>query len=420
MNKKILSIALCIAVSTGIFVLSSCVNNTSPETIDTQDTRVEETDSPEDINMLPAGEVRIISMNLDGNTPTIEKRAEIMIPRLLEYEPDSIGTQEVIYSWSSVLKNALGEKYGRIGNTDEGPVEKAAASAVYIYYNKEKFDVVASGTVWLTETPTKPAGRTCTWGVFEDKLTGLRYAHVNTHLEWIDDEENKFQMAIIRDLCKQLESLGYPVFATGDFNTSEGSDSYQIMTSTEFIDDSKFVAEKSMDMGTMHGGSPNPVGRKPIDFCFVTGDKMTVHEYEVINSVIDDNTFMSDHNGLFVRATINSLPDQLQFSPVISTDGITMTVKDVRPYVAEITITQADDTFMIDAYRVSAVDPDGNEIVVRQIPSRYLHVEVPSELPCTLTGLSPATEYKVNISPMALTGAYAEPISFTIVTPNIE
>lgn len=372
------------------------------------------------VRMLPAEEVRVISYNLDANTDTIERRAKLLIPHILSYEPDSIGTQEVLYTWGSVLENAIGDKYGRVGITDEGDVEKASASAVYIYYNKEKFDVVASGTVWLTETPTQPAGRTCTWGVFENKKTGFRYAHVNTHLEWVDDEENKYQMTIIRDLCDQLHTLGYPVFTTGDFNTSEGSDSYQIMTSTDFMDDSKFLAEKSMDLATMHRGDPNPTGRKPIDFCFVTGGLMQVHEYEVINSVLEDGTFMSDHNGIFVRSTVSSMPDQLQFAPEISTDGIEVTVHDVRPYVAEISFTQALDTSMIDSYRVSAMDASGNEVCVRTILSRYLHPTPPETLYCTLTGLDAGTEYTVMISPTSLTGTYSSPVTVVIKTPNAE
>ena len=400
-----------------VFLVQSSCSNNHP----IADTEISETNPTgnelEEIRYIPQAEVRVISMNLDGNTPTIESRAELLIPHLLQYEPDSIGTQEVIYTWGAVLKNALGDNYGRVGITDEGDDEKAAASAVYIYYNKEKFDVVASGTVWLTQTPTQPAGRTCTWGVFENKETGFRYAHVNTHLEWVDDEENKYQMGIIRDLCDQLYSLGYPVFATGDFNTSEGSDSYQIMTSTDFMYDSKFRAEKSMDLATMHRGSPNPVGRKPIDFCFVSGDLMEIHEYQVINTVVDSDTFMSDHNGIFVHATVSSLPDQLQFAPKISTEGIEISVVDVRSYVAEITFTQADDNSMIDAYRVWVTDERGNEISVHTILSRYLHPNPPSSFSCTLTGLEAGSEYTINVAPMSLTGTYSSPITTHITTP---
>lgn len=402
MMKKAL---LAILIASLLVVLISCDKNLPIEDI-------------EPTVYAPPEEVRVISINLDGNTPTIEGRAKILIPNLLSYEPDSIGAQEVIYTWGETLETMLGNKYGRIGVTDEGHVQKAAASAVYIYYNKEKFNVIADGTVWLTQTPSRPAGRTCTWAVFENKETGFRYAHVNTHLEWADDGENRYQMGIIRDICQQLTSLGFPVFATGDFNTSEGSDSYEIMTSTDFMFDSKFLATETMDIGTFHGGNPNPIGKKPIDFCFVSGKMMDVHKYEVINSVIDYDTFMSDHNGLFVRATVFAPPDQLQFDPIISTDGISISSADVRPYVIDLKFTVANDDFMIDKYRVAAVDKTGNEIVVREIPSRHFDYDAPVDLNCTLPGLSPGEKYTVNISPMTLVGTYGTPFSVEFITPE--
>lgn len=408
-------IAVILVLILSALLLLSCGNKSIPdnEPFDTLKTENQ-------VRYLPKEEVRVISYNLDGNTPTIEKRAELLIPHILSYEPDSIGVQEVIYTWGSVLKSMIGKKYGRVGVTDEGPVEKPSASAVYIYYNKEKFDVVCSGTLWLTQTPYNPEGRTCTWAVFENKDTGFRYAHVNTHLEWVDDVENMYQMCLVRDLCYQLYECGYPVFATGDFNTSEGSESYHIMTSTDFMADPKFLAIDTMDIGTMHGGNPNPTHKKPIDFCFVSKDMMTAEKYEVINSVVDYETFMSDHNGIFVHATVNSLPAQSDIVPVISTEGISIVSVDARPYVLDIVFTPANDQAMIEKYRVAAVDENGVEVIVREIPSKHASPIPPDELACTLTGLLPECEYTITIAPMTIVGTYGEAFTATYKTPELK
>jgi len=136
------------------------------------------------------------------------------------------------------------------------------------------------------------------------------------------------------------------------------------------------------------------------------------------SSYIYDGEYVSDHNAVFVRATVNSLEKQTDILPdYLTTDGITYEITSVRPYVAEFTFTQADDIFHTDTYRVWAEDKDGNEVVVRTIPSKNIDKNSPAILTCTLAGLSADSEYTVFIAPATMTGTYNNRISFTVKTP---
>jgi len=64
-----------------------------------------------------------------------------------------------------------------------------------ILYRKERFDLVSSGTFWLTDTPntiSKLEGitynRICTWAVLKDKVANIEIMLCNTHLDHQSDE----------------------------------------------------------------------------------------------------------------------------------------------------------------------------------------------------------------------------------------
>ena len=136
--------------------------------------------------------------------------------------------------------------------------------------------------------------RTCTWVILEDLETGFCYVHMNCHLDWMDTSVNLIQAKMMREMMNRFASMGYPVFTTGDFNTKENSASYLQILSSNLIKDSKKLAKRT-DYTPTHGSST-------IDYCFVTGANMTVEEYDVIPNV-HDGVEVSDHSGVFVRAT---------------------------------------------------------------------------------------------------------------------
>lgn len=419
-----ITLTLCIA-----FTLVSCtVPSPYPES-DTADQTIETVLIPASdntgIDTFPAEEVKVISMNLlvpDRKTPvTLDGRDEIMPPLLLSYDPDSIGIQES-FGWTDVLGESL-VGYARTGYASNGEIDAYDwTGGNYIYYKADKYQLLDSGTFWLADYTDLPMheSHTCSWAILQNRITGFTYVHMNTHLVSGNAELNAVQMPIVRDMMRRFINMGFPVFLTGDFNTSQGSDTYLTMTQDEFIEDSKLVAEKSMNMGSYNGRNPNRdlTGAMPIDFCFVSKDRMTVHEYEVISTYVDGR-FASDHNGIFVRATVNSLPNPYELTADLSANGITIGEISVRSYVIDLTFTQASELFDVSFYRITATDNSENVVSVCEIPSRNTYADVPEVLSCTVTGLLPDTEYTVSVTPTTVIGTYGESISFKITTPPL-
>lgn len=367
------------------------------------------TDTPE-VKMLPAEDVKVISINLlVGDTSTsplkLNGRDEIMTPLLLSYDADSIGVQESA-GWVVPLDNQL-EGYGRAGFTVQGVREpRSYHSGNYIYYKKDKYNLIADGIIWLNDKPdvVDEGARTCCWAILENKETGFRYVHMNTHLFPTDSKVNAAEMPVVRDAMARFIELGFPVFTTGDFNASQGSDNYYIMLENELINDSKMIAKESMNMGTYNGMREQDLeGKNPIDYCFVSHEFMTVHKYEVINTNVNGK-FASDHNGVFIHATVNSLHDQYGLEHGISADGITISIAKARPSILDVTFTQATDCHLIASYEVVAYDKNGNRTYSTSVPSCSSHSEVPGELECTLIRLSEDTEYTIVVTPVTIIG----------------
>lgn len=427
--KTLISLLLVIVTLSGIVLLSSCGSDDAngPTPAATDDTQSSPADEPErEIVMLPSQELRIVSINVYLNNPT--PRSAGLTSIVKSVDPDSIGVQEFMGDWVNEFESKMSD-YVHAGYAHDGKENSRYVYANYIFYKKDKYNLIDHGILWLSETPTVPSGlpdtgiaierRTCCWAILENKETGFRYVHVNCHLESGDEDVRLVQIPIVRDLVLRFESAGYPVFATGDFNAREGSSVYEIMAAPLEIDDPKYIAEDTMDMGSYNGfGDSDYKNSKPIDFCFVTGEKMTVNEYKILPTEYNGE-YVSDHNAVYVRVTVDSLQKQTDVVPDLPTAGITYEVTSLKPYIAEFTFTQADDNFYADTYRVWAEDKDGNEIVVRTIPSKHLEKEVPATLRCTLGGLDPETEYSIYIAPMTVAKTYGNSISFTVTTPPL-
>ena len=378
--------------------------------------------------IIPPQDVRIVSVNVGYTIDNMNRRGELMVPLLLSYVPDSIGTQECggYTAWTEFFEEGL-VGYERVGRVSNGAIETSEHySGNYIYYNAEKYDCVDWYTFWVTDNPSQISSyrnsmyRTCTWIVLQDKVTGFRFVHINTHLAFENDEINEFQVTLVREVALRFEKLGLPVFITGDFNSSEGSTSYNVMTSPAAISDSKYLAEKSMSSGTFRGWNDRDLsGGSPIDFCFVTGERMTVHEYAVIDTFID-GVGLTDHQGIFVHATIHEQADSRVTPYPISTDGIIVTETSCRNYVYEFSFTQAWDIELIHKYSVELYDSVGNKVAERTILSRHLDIDFEDYHNCTFTSLEPGEKYTVKLYAVALDGTYSEPLTFDFTTEKID
>ena len=337
------------------------------------------TPTPNISGVLPEQEVRIVDINVDGNTATAQDRSAGLISTILSYEPDSIGVQEVRDNWNTILSNALGSVYGRVGTAADGQLNSITALSSYIYYNKQKYNAVDSGTFWLSKTPHKPSmygstvdcNRTCVWAILEHKYTKVRYVHMSTHLDWMDKEATRYQISLIRDQIKCFEAMGLPVFAGGDFNTSENTTAYKEMFKVEGIANAKYVAAKTMNLGTYPDYGKNDVTKSsPIDHVFVTEKMMDVIEYKVIAEK-PNGQYFSDHNGLFVHAKVHSMPDSYMHAKAPDISELTLN-KEYSGKNATISFEQPKHSAPFDTFKVHVTDRLGRNVLLTEIHAKYL------------------------------------------------
>ena len=244
--------------------------------------------------------IRVMSYNVrcanDGEQ-TITNRSKVGLAVLEEYAPDSFGVQECTPRWKRIFAYNLGDKYASVGRSRDrfGPFTEYSS----IYYLKDKYNLIDSGTFWLSETPdvpyTKSFDSACTriasWALLENKETGERYTHINTHLDHVLDSTRKEQMRVLIECVNKVTGEA-PVIMTGDFNAYE--DSLVYATACESFNDARVIAKNS-DKGRTFTkyGDYDDYDSTAIDFIF-TDKKLTVDTYKIIRDTVK-GIYPSDH-----------------------------------------------------------------------------------------------------------------------------
>lgn len=239
-----------------------------------------------------------------------ENRGALVAKTLRGEMPDSFGLQEADKAWVDRVSEAMPE-YAHVGVGRDDGAEGGEYSPVF--YLKDKYTLVDSGTFWLSETPDVPSkgwdamyNRICTWAVLEDKASGMRYAHFNAHMDHLGAESRANSAELI---AEKTAALDMPVVVTGDFNTNEGTEPYNTMIANGFMD-TKYAADETMSMGTYHNFGMKNVTKKgasPIDFIFVSYGKATVDSYKVLGDKVDGR-YSSDHYPVVAKLKLSNTP----------------------------------------------------------------------------------------------------------------
>lgn len=230
-----------------------------------------------------------------------DNRKEAMIAHIIANDPDIIGMQEVFAPVQDDYLQAHLTGYIAVGaSRDYGDVlpfgEKCS-----IFYKKDKFELLDSGTFWLSDTPDEVSrgwdgacNRVCTFVLLKDIETGKIFMHFNTHLDHMGSEARIKGSAMVAD---RTINCGYPAILTGDFNFDETDDLYTNIT--KVLDDTKYLATDTMSHGTFHAYSTADLFNKsPIDFCMVTPNTFDVQSYQVL---VGNGVLTSDHFAIKIK-----------------------------------------------------------------------------------------------------------------------
>ena len=284
--------------------------------------------------------LKVMSFNVQTeNGATVKNfdlRAELLRDLMDELQPDSIGMQEVTTGWIYRMDTfAFNKSYAGVG---EGRTPGGEASS--IYYRKDKFDLVNSGTFWLSETPDVAGSyleaslypRICTWAHLRDKVTGYEYIHINTHLDHLGNSKGgkELRTAQIRVILEYIQSFpNVPMVMTGDFNhakTTSAENIYamfkNILGISEFtastgesitgnFSDARTEAEDtvspdawaSMTAYWQEGTDSYNPAKKPIDYIFYTTGDFTANVYRNIH-YHRDGIYLSDHLPQYCELTV--------------------------------------------------------------------------------------------------------------------
>ena len=235
-----------------------------------------------------------------------ENRTDEIVEKIRKYNPDSFGLQEADEGWMDRLPAELNE-YAFVGigrNSNKGGGEASP-----VFYKKDKYELLDSGTFWLSKNPEKASKswdamfkRICTYVILKDKQTGFTYAHFNAHFDHMGVIARLESVAVVAAKIKEI-APDIPVVFSGDLNDYEGGDMYNRVLESGLRDTKTLAETKSGGNVTYHGYSSLSEKDKPIDFIFVNGFATKVKSYTVDSEKIN-GIYSSDHHPVISEVTL--------------------------------------------------------------------------------------------------------------------
>lgn len=255
------------------------------------------------------GSIRVMSFNIlcskwDG-------RRDLVIDEINECDPLLLGVQEATAPQMDDLCKALSD-YAFVGVGRDDGERGGEFSAVF--YKKAAFELLDSGTFWLSETPEQAGSqgwdaackRVVSWGKFRCKKSGKTFVYANTHFDHRGETARVESAKLVVTRAAELTDHGNtPFFISGDFNCNNTTEAYKILTKGldgqgGFADSFETALEcvapvkrTYNDFGHVSAESAT----EHIDFIFVN-DKVAVEKF-VISPDLRNGQHPSDHNSIY-------------------------------------------------------------------------------------------------------------------------
>ena len=249
---------------------------------------------------------RVMTFNIRMDNPNDgrnnwEMRFQKVGNFLAKSKADIIGLQEVrdnqLHDIATALKN-----YDYVGvGRDDG---KQAGEYNPLFYNRDRFSLLRSGTFWLSPTPNEPsygwdAGlrRIATWAILQDKTTMKSIIVLNTHLDHKGSMARVNGATLIKERLSRM-SNELPIVITGDMNVSDDDPAYQKMTTGMFpMQDAFKVCSKVKGPAYIFHdfGALPEAERHKIDYILLSTD-IKVKAAAILDTSLGNGYYLSDHN----------------------------------------------------------------------------------------------------------------------------
>jgi endonuclease/exonuclease/phosphatase family metal-dependent hydrolase len=296
--------------------------------------------------------LKVLSFNIRYNNPndgenSWPNRSERVKNFLWSESPDIIGFQEVLHNEVLELDRALfnynfsQRQYTRIGVGREDGKTKGEYSP--IYFRSNRFQLISSKTVWLSQTPDKPSKgwdaaceRIATFALLFDEELKDTLLVVNAHWDHVGVVARQESAKLILKEIEGFTSVQNIIFM-GDLNCKPEDPALKKLRA-EFSDAGMGASSK---VGTFNNfeRAANPKAPR-IDYVFYKLKNLGFHSYKVGNTNVNE-PLLSDHFPIIVEfEQMNStLEGRFQFNlkntPLVFVDSL-LHVETLKCYVGHI------------------------------------------------------------------------------------
>ena len=176
---------------------------------------------------LLVGTYNIRLMKGDKDTPNAwDERKDDLVDEIRRLDMDVFGMQEVFPEQAFFITNSL-PQYVVVGEYREA--DRVSGEASPVCCRRDRFEVLKSGTFWLSETPDVPGvkgwgaacPRICSWALLKDRRSGASFVFANTHTDHKSELARKEGMLLVIRRMREFAPEGTPIVFTGDHNCRE-------------------------------------------------------------------------------------------------------------------------------------------------------------------------------------------------------
>ena len=225
-------------------------------------------------------------------------RKELVFDVLRDHKPDVVGMQEAWKIQIDEIQKALPE-YGLIGRSRQQ--EADVGEWCPLLYLKAKYEVLESGTFWLSDTPEKEGSmnwgnkipRICTWARLNDKKSGRSFFVYNTHFDHQSQASREKSAVLCRERIAARKPGDEAAIFMGDLNAGEGN--LAIKTLGKSLRDTFGELHPGVKLRGTFGGWKGRSDGNRIDYIYVTSKGWKIVEAAILRDHSADNRYPSDH-----------------------------------------------------------------------------------------------------------------------------
>lgn len=290
------------------YAFNAAINKFS-EAFETAGSSAKLTVTSETVYKMSKLQISVLTYNILYNLSE-NRNADHVLQSLQEQNTDVFGLNEVTDTWIPRLTSKFNSSYTCV----KGKIRSNDKSAEYcpIFFKTDKFELVESGTKWLSDTPDKMSKykeshvyRIMSYVILKDKATGVSFMYINAHLEnnqtgYDSVTARNKQSAVLKTFTDQYSNL--PIVIGGDMNAYSLKDIPALLTNTRFVN-SPSIAKEKKESGTWVGKDFVSLGDGVLDYIFVTSDSVSVERYEAVDNKINGK-YPSDHIPVRIDAVI--------------------------------------------------------------------------------------------------------------------